>query len=364
MIRTFVFAVVLIASGDCIAQQLWGSLPVGPHAVGFKLMRERDPARDNRPMVVSLWYPGRASASARQVLLKDYPSARIINATFTEPTEDEKKQQYLQLHHVLEAPFIFGAKLSYDQFAPVLEAPTAAKWDLKEARGKFPLVVMRSEPEGLSVTAEYLASNGFVVAAIHAPYDQDQQPDSLFYVSATKDLLWLLNRTKSLGSVDQNKIAAIGFGGGVQGAFYITMLTDKIKGLVNLEGGVFGPRSKTDKNINYFPEKMRTPMLHIIATSQQKEDDIAQESALVNTTLYRAFVQHESLRHHDFSIYGRVYGRGLNGRTGFSETIDPTYTAAHTMMVEFLKLAVEGKASAFQVDQRFMPFISLEKFSN
>ncbi len=342
----------LLASGNCLAQQLWGSLAQassadkqGKYTVGFKVIRERDNARGNRPMLVSLWYPGKPSATAKSVLFRDY----FVDAGGAE-----------DFQRTMERPFIANAKISDENFNRVLDLATAAKWNLAEANGKFPAVLMSSETESLSVTAEYLASNGFVVAAVNAPYDQQQPADSLLWVQPTEDFRWLVNYTKTLRNIDQAKLTCLGFGGGIQSPFYLTMKSDNIKALVNLDGGVFGPRSLTNKSIEYKPANMKTPMLHIVSSYQRHEDDVRQQEALVNTRLFRAFIQHEGLYHHDFSIYGRVLNKGLKMRGPLGDIADQTYAAAHRLILEFLQLAVAGKANSFVIDQRYMPFISLE----
>jgi len=358
MARLFL-VVMLFVSTDTVAQVLWGHLVPGPNPVGFKLSRQHDNTRNNRRMLVSTWYPAKASASAKTVLFKDYLAAGVINQSFSEPTEAERKGACDELHEMMERPFLFGGiDIPDDRFAAVLELPTAAKWNLDAAPGKFPTVLVSTEPESLSITAEFLASNGFVVVAVNAPYGGEQPPDSLLWVEPTEDLLWLVNHVQSFPNVDQGNISCMGFGGGIQSAFYTSIKSDKIKSLVNLEGGVFGPRSRTSASVDYAPEKMKAPMLHIVTSDQRKEDDITLERALVNTTLYRAFIQHEGLYHHDFSVYGRVLNKGLKMRGQLSDIADQTYVAVHKLILEFLKKPVD-----FPIDRRFMPFVSLEKFS-
>ncbi|MEJ0029476.1 MAG: hypothetical protein WDO15_03530 [Bacteroidota bacterium] len=74
----------------------------------------------------------------------------------------------------------------------------------------------------------------------------------------------MLNYVSKFKNVDQDKLMALGFGGGIQSAFYLTMKSDKIKALVNLEGGVFSHDQKQKKSPDYNPSMMRTPMLHIV----------------------------------------------------------------------------------------------------
>jgi len=351
--------VLILMSTNSFAQELWGHLAPGQYSVGFKVIRERDHARNARPMQVSLWYPSASPTAGEQVLFKDYLAAGIINQSFSQPSENEKTLAYDDFHKTLERPFIYGSKIPDAAYYHVLDLPTAAKWSIPEADRKFPAVVMSSEPESLSVTAEYLASNGFVVAAVNAPYGGIQPPDSLLWVQPTEDIVWLVSYIAKLKNVDNTKITALGFGGGIQSPFYLAMKTDQIKALVNLEGGVFGPRSLTDKSVDYDPTKMKTPMLHIVTRAQQSEDDVRQQQALVNAKLYRAMIQSEGLRHHDFSIFGRVLNKGLRMRGDLSDIADQTYVNAHKMILEFLSLAVAGKAASFPVDRRYMPFISI-----
>lgn len=360
--RTFIFVLALLCAANCAAQPLWGGLKHGVYQVGFKLVQERDQSRNGRPMVVSLWYPAKASASAQPVLFKDYLSAGIITPSLSQPTNAQKESAYEEFRTLLEKPFLFGgAPVAKEDFNKVLELPSAAKWNAAEADGTFPCVLISTEPESLSVTAEFLASNGFVVAAINAPYGNVQPPDSLLWVEPTADILWLANYTKKLKNIDQSKLACLGFGGGIQSSFFLTMKMEGIKALVNLEGGVFGPRSLTDKSVEYHPEKMRTPMLHIVASFQRNEDDVKQQRALVNTKIYRAYIQHDGLRHHDFSMFGRVFNKGLKMRGSLGDIADQTYVAAHGMILVFLKLSTAGRTAEFMTDDRYMPFISMER---
>lgn len=355
MIR-FVLLITFFTSGSSCAQQLWGSLTSGKHPVGFRVIREHDRSRDNRPMLVSLWYPAKPSSSATTVLFKDYLASGVINSSFTPPTESEKTSAYDDFHHTMERPFIANAEIPDTRFNILLELPTAAKWNLAEADGNFPAVLMSTEPESLSVTAEYLASNGFVVAAVNAPYGGEQPPDSLLWIQPTKDMQWLLEYTKNLKNVDQSGINVMGFGGGIQSAFFLSMKSDVIRSIVNLEGGVFGPRSLTDRSRDYHPEKITAPMLHIVTTDQQGEDDVRQQKALVNTLLYKALIQHEGLHHHDFSIYGRALNKGVKMRGALGDIADQTYATVHRMILEFLV-----NTHSFTTTEKYMPFVRIAR---
>jgi len=54
-------------------------------------------------------------------------------------------------------------------------------------------------------------------------------------------------------------------------------------------------------------------MLHIITQSQAKEDDRSEFNVLSNPR-YRVIINSDSVRHHDFTVWGRVVANGLHKR--------------------------------------------------
>src|SRR5262245_58214627 len=71
---------------------LWGTLPPGPHAVGFRSAWQLDysrrynitfddkttyaPGKAPRPILVNLWYPATVADDARRMPHRDYPNVR------------------------------------------------------------------------------------------------------------------------------------------------------------------------------------------------------------------------------------------------------------------------------------------------
>ena len=291
------------------SNKFWGELKPGAYNVGYKVIKQQDKLRNNRPLVISIWYP--AKNVKLPVIFKEYLFSGIINPSFSNPTPEEKTKILKEFKEILEMPHILGLReIPVLQFEAIMNVPMAAEKNAREVTGKFPGIIMSSEPESLAITAEYLASHGFVVAAVHAPYNQVQPPDSLVWDASTKDLAWLAEYTKQIEIIDQDKIAALGFGGGILPAFLLTMKTINLKAMVNLEGAVFQPFSLTTKSVDYHPEKMKTPMLHIVTTGTKREES-EQEIKALNTSLYRVLVENGQVTHQDFSIFGRVANKGL-----------------------------------------------------
>lgn len=326
------------------AQKLWGDLKPGTYSVGFKTIKEQDKSRDNRPMVICIWYP--AKNKTQKMSFRDYLYTGIINETFSEPTREEKikfakeyKETFPQLYEDI-------SESSMKDFDAVLDMPMLAEKNAAEAAGKFPTVLMSSEPESLAVTAEWLASNGFVVVAIHTPYNMVMPPEPLVWDAVTKDMIWLTEYTKNIQNIDQTKMAALGFGGGIIPSFFLTMHTTQLKALVNLEGAVFQPFSLITKSVHYHSEKMKTPMLHIISQGTRKNES-DEEIKAINTKLYRLLVKNSKVSHQDFSSFGRIANRGLEVRPDVAANAEVAYVAAHELILRFFNSHLRDNSTPF-----------------
>jgi len=338
--RLLLILVLLFSCLQLPAQKLWGNLKAGAHAVGFKTIKQVDALRNNRPMVICVWYPRRVlrteKSSTQKITFKDYLYSGIINKDFSDPSPEEKIKFAKEFKEtILLFEFSGVNENSLQNFKAVLDMPMAAEKNAPEAEGKFPTILMSSEPESLAVTAEWLASQGFVVVAMHTPYNMVMPPDSLIWDAATRDMVWLTEYTKKIDIIDQNRMAAMGFGGGIIPAFLLSMKTTKLKALVNLEGAVFQPFSQVTRSTDYNAVKMKTPMLHIISKGTKKNES-EQEIKAINTNLYRLLVADSRISHQDFSIFGRIVNQGLSLRNDIAADAEIAYVAAHQLMLEFL----------------------------
>lgn len=350
-----VLILVTLISISSQAQKLWGDLRGGPNRVGFRTIRAVDSARSQRPIMICVWYP--TNDQKRSMPFKEYLYAGVINDHFLPPDDNEKQYAIDQFKHVLSLPFISGGQeINADKLKAAMEFRVAAVRDAVPLPGKFPVVFMSTEPESLSVTAEYLASHGFVAIAVHTPNDPNRPADDLIYHSVTLDLLWMMNHLQLVPEADARNLGAVGFGGGIQASFYLTMKSDKIKALVNIDGGVFGPRSLTTHSVDYAPERMNTSMLHIVSQSQLEQDDTSQISALKQASIYRLAARKSEVKHQDFSIYGRMMAHGLALSPGRSKVVEPAYVEAHKVTLTFLKLFLID-------DQRIFPKLKTGNFN-
>jgi len=248
------------------------NLKYGKYNVGFQTIRLK--GKNEYPLLISLWYP--ATAGGAKICLRDY----IIAGALTTDIADTVSIH--QFRRVLELPFLFHLdKIPDADFEKLLSTQFKACKDASIQKQKFPLLIVQATSDNYIEMFEFLASHGFIVAGITTSW-KDQQNDTLLYVNATNILEELLNFMVKQSYVDTSRIAGFGHGGGIQPAFYLAMRTLRIKLLVNLDGGVFGPRSKTTLSPDYAPSRLKIPMLHIITQSQRKEDNEVEFNALSN----------------------------------------------------------------------------------
>ena len=155
---------------------LWGGLDSGPHSAGFRVLYLEDatrpwfppelPAetgeRPARPVRVSIWYPAASVPSARPMTYREYVQLPPPPAAFRGLAAALEARNMASLRQVVRGE---------QALESLLATSTAAYGDAPPAPGRFPLVIYvsglnESGQHANSVLGEYLASHGFVVAAI------------------------------------------------------------------------------------------------------------------------------------------------------------------------------------------------------
>ncbi len=321
-------------------QRLWGSLVPGPHPVGFARSWQLDyarqyasPYRDDRaelvadrgfprPILVSLWYPARASG-AMPLRYRDYldigsddpliaPFAKRLEA-FTRRTIAEEVLE--------ERP----AKIDATEAAGIqawLDAATYAVKDAPVARGRFPLIVahlgLGGTFEDNAVFYEYMASHGYVV--IVAPY----QSENSAYLNidwdldrSVKDMDFLVRYAKSRPGFDLGAIGAIGHSYGAQAVLaWRAENNSPLDAVVSLDSTV--DHCPVDEP-GFAPLRARLASasrlagpIFIYGSQEQKPDFVAHWSYLKYTRLYTAAVP--DVEHNDFVTQGAARFAFLPGR--------------------------------------------------
>ncbi len=164
---------------------MWGGLSPGSFGVGLEVLRFTDPSRpyaplpgpddvldvrtwrgaEGRPIQVVIWYPATDVGGSKPFRYGD-----LVALTASELGEEYATPAALsaaseQLRPGPLGPYVDGESVTDDELRVALAVPLLSVLEAPRAAGIFPLVLM-VHYVGHRVLAEYLASHGYVVAAI------------------------------------------------------------------------------------------------------------------------------------------------------------------------------------------------------
>jgi hypothetical protein len=328
MLKLPMITLILCAHLICVMADLWGQptswspLKLGSHKVGFKTMRMS--SKTGNPVLISIWYPAESETTAMTLAdLITIGGARIDVPDST-------------LIREFPAPikWMFDVNMDEAAYMRLIKIPTNTFRDAPEKRGTFPFIISLARPSSYFSTFEFLASHGFVVAGVDCYFVNDSPPGALHYSRYTDLLEELMSFMEGQDNTQKNSVSVFGHGFGINPALYLAMRTSTIKKAINFDGGFFGPRSNTTKSIDYHPERLNIPLLHVITQSQFKEDDASQFQALKNP-ITRVVIKSDVFKHQDVSAWGRLVTFG--SRTGQdANAVNSIYVELHNLMLDFL----------------------------
>jgi dienelactone hydrolase len=227
----------------------WGELRPGPHAVGF-LLEEGASApgaagSQPRPVLVSVWYPARSSSQSPAMTFGEYWTlAEDLRRRSSdgEATADD-------LHRTLSIG-ISGdpAALSREMTTRILETRMFARRGASPRADRSPIVLFTPRygtTAAQSVLAEYLASHGFVVAAVRPkseteklPFEAPTHEEKLAELERqTDDLRGALRLVRSLAFAGR-RAAVISWSYAGESAWQIAQSDAEVELLVSLDSNI------------------------------------------------------------------------------------------------------------------------------
>ncbi len=299
-------------------------LPHGKDLIGFKQITL--PSQNGVSFKIGLWYP--AAKESKSMTFEDYLKAEnLLHSPDSFLFNDFKGM----------LKFRFKMEVTEQDFLKARNQRTKSFKDAEMKPGKFPVILTLASAYDYYETFEFLASHGKVIAAITCNYmDDPPSPDGPHhYTRYTAAMEMLLNYIQKQAYSDVNTISVLGHGFSINPAMYLAMQNPSIKKVINLDGGFFGPRSKSQNSADYHPEKLTMPLLYLVTTKQDKEDDQSQVHA-INSPIVKAEIISAHFNHADFTCVLRVDLNELNERRKANPDIDDTYNEAHLMMLLFL----------------------------
>lgn len=258
----------------------------GEYSVGFKTLFTTDDSRESVPyadwsgklypehktsegrkLPMHIWYP----TSDKSKLL---PYAHFVNL-MTAQTEEGFKKDSDALAKKIFAYQVDQLKgedgFTMAQLDTLLALKTNASLNANPIQQKFPLVIFPNgaSPAYQSVLCEYLASYGFVVAAValKGEFSHVRGTSVKGLETAVIDLQFTLGRLLKLPYVNKQEVALIGNAMASSICASLASRNKKIKALISLEGGLL---SQFEQNIlnetNFYePQRITLPLLAIYA---------------------------------------------------------------------------------------------------
>ena len=343
------------------ASPLWGNLEPGPHGVGYQTVFAYDLSRPSitidaqgkqiqalqpgRQMQIGLWYP--AIKSGRSFMpFEEYVYLLAQELNFS-PLNNEQRAQSIK--SFMKDPLAAGAAAG--KLQSLLKMKTGAVKNAVPARGRFPLIVYAHiAPSGNSIMCEYLASHGFVVAAIpwKGTFEYNLDVGLTGVETQIQDLQFVIGRLRNRADVNGDKIAVIGMSFGAISALGLQSRNADLDAVVSLDGGIGSPfgAGLVPRTPYYSVSRITAPLLHLYGPNVPGTD-----LSYLQTLKYsrRYFVGFPGMRHADFVNQGMfehfvpgIQGKALgDSKTGFE------WACRYTLY--FLKAHLNGESASLVI---------------
>lgn len=262
---------------------IMGNLALGKHPVGYKTLFVYDQSQvgipysdwkgklypNHNPSLgrqhqINIWYPAQAGTGTR-IKYEHYVHLAGRHTSFEETDSSKRfgEQLFTNWTNDLGANGAFGK----EQVEMLMELEVSSRLDARPTEGNFPVIVIPNEshPVQHSITAEFLASQGYVVVGF-APkgrFSSGLEISAIGLEKGVDDLEFVLGEVSKLpfANMDQVALAANAIYSSICAA--AVARNQKLRALISLEGGLpseFEQRLLRE-SVFYEAERIRTPML-------------------------------------------------------------------------------------------------------
>lgn len=258
----------------------------GSYDVGFKSLFTADLSRDNIPysdwsgklyakderltgrhLPIHIWYP--ASKSGQSLKFDHFVNLITKQSELDLNAQNDSLAKQIFMYQTNE---LGGAgEFTKDKLLKLTALETRSNLNGSPLPEKFPLVIFPngSSPANQSIMGEYLASHGYVVAAISLKGQYSHVADASVkgLEVAIDDLEFGLQNLLKLNCVDNEQIALLGNAIESSVCAGLASKNKKIKALISLEGGLLSSfeQDLLKKTNFYEPQRIGVPILAIYA---------------------------------------------------------------------------------------------------
>lgn len=336
-------------------------LDYGTYSVGFKSLFLSDLSRENVPYAdwSGKLYPENGVSEGRNLPMHIwYPAlekskllhySHFVNL-MTKQTEEEVKSESDSLAKrifIYQANELKGEEsISEQQLDTLLNLKTFSSLNAKAVPEQFPLVIFPNgaSPAYQNIFCEYLASHGFVVAAValKGEFSHVMETSVKGLETAVSDLQFALGQLIELPNIEKNQIGLIGNAMASSVCASLASRNKKIKALVSLEGGLLSQFEQgiLNKTNFYEPQRITLPILAIYAP----HPSIAPEYIYPLDYSERYFAHFPEMSEFHFLNFGlfETYVPNILGET--KGDVQKGFVVGSELVLSFLNAKLKGQS--------------------
>ena len=333
---------------------LHGALAPGRYAVGFTKLEFRDAARYERPKVdhdgrtvaddrtrrftVHVWYPA-AAGSGPQLTFADYMFSHFADTVSeaTRQTDEANRRRFFTR---------FGT-VSDSAWNRLRTTPLLARRGGTPASGRFPLIVGSLRRLSTTVTNEYLASHGYVVAMSDG-FQPDTNDPGVGLETAVRDMELMVPELRKLAYVDPVRLAALGFSGSGFSQILFAMRHPDVDAVCDLESAIFTDRVfwPLSRGWGYNVTSMRAAFLHTYSVPLARDESrFADFEAMRYSNRHHYLVDATGIDHWDFATEGMAASTVLGVRGSNAPRLQQVFETTNRYVLAFFNAYVKRDAA-------------------
>ena len=345
-------------AADSHQSPLHGSLPRGPHAVGFTRLQLADatrpakasaggaagsPASRARRIDVHVWYPAAPGSTVAPMTFADAMTEQLpVRSAVDVASREEGVRRFMGE---------FGS-VSDDAWARLKATRLLARRDVPVANGRYPLIIGLLRPLSTSITNEFLASHGFVVAMVDGEDDAEPEDSGAALEIDYRDMEFAIPELRKRPDVDATPLGALGFSGSGFSQILLAMRHPAVAAVCDLESAIFDDRvlHPLSRGWGYGVTALRVPFLHTYSVPlSNRENRIAEFEAMRYSTRYRYLVDAPGIHHWDFATEGMAASAVLRNRGANGARLQQAFETTNTYVLKFFTayLKKDSEALAF-----------------
>jgi len=334
---------------------LHGTLAHGAYDVGFTRLQMADATRPSLPkraesgaadadrsrkLDVHVWYPARRGSAIGPMTFADVMVAHLAGRPAADLARHEADLRGFMAR--------FGP-VSDDAWGRLKQTPLLARKDAPAAAGRFPLIIGSLRPLSTTVTSEYLASHGYVVAMV-AGADTPEAADPGAGLDVDfRDMEFAIPELRKRPEVDGAALGALGFSGSGFSQVLLAMRHPDVDAVCDLESAIFDDRVMypLSRGWGYDTAALRVPFLHTYSVPLSKlENRIGDFEAMRYSTRYRYLVDAPGIHHWDFATEGMAASAVLGVRGPGGPRLQQAFEMTNRYVLQFFNAYVKHDREA------------------